>query len=91
MVEGKWHGWKCHNWKLSEKLGKRLGWLSVGGSIANLVQHAINGEDGIVIVKDLGDIAIGVFSIYGGPIGVAVGTAYTLYNIYKESELSKKY
>lgn len=78
-------------WKLSKEIGKKLGWISVGGSIANLVQHAINGEVLTVLLKDGIDIGIGIFSIYGGPVGVAVGTAYTLYNIYKESELSKKY
>ena len=77
--------------KLTKHLGRALGILSVGVSFANLVQHSINGEDGMVIFKDFCDIAIGAISISGGPIGVAVGTAYTLYNIYKESELSKKY
>ena len=67
-------------------------WLSVASSVVSGVEHIRNGNcDGMLLLKDVIDIGIGIFSIYGGPLGVAVGTAYTLYNIYKESELSKKY
>lgn len=78
-------------WKLSKFAGKALGIISVSASVANLAQHLLNGEDKMVILKDVIDFGIGAFSIWGGPIGLAVGTAYTLYNIYKESELSKTY
>lgn len=78
-------------WKLSQKLGNRLGWISVGTSFINGIEHFKNGEDFSIIFKDALDAGIGIFSIYGGPVGLAVGTAYTLYNIYKESETSKKY
>ena len=38
-----------------------------------------------IYTKDIADAAMGILSIYGGPIGFGIGIAYTLSMMYLES------
>ena len=38
-----------------------------------------------IYAKDIADVAMGILSIYGGPIGLGIGIAYTLSMMYLES------
>lgn len=63
-----------------------MGWGSVAISGGDAIMYGfLGGTNTNVYVKDITDIAVGVLSIYGGPIGLAIGIGYTLTMMYLES------
>lgn len=65
--------------------GKVLGWGGVSISLLDLEDYIQMGYQLEYICKDIADVAMGILSIYGGPIGLGIGIAYTLSMMYLES------
>lgn len=71
---------------MSKSAGKILGWGSVGISVFDFGSYLANGGTNTnVYIKDIADFAVGILSIYGGPIGLGIGIGYTLTMMYLES------
>ena len=70
----------------SKMAGKVLGWGGVFISAVDAIEYGINGgTNSNIYAKDFADFAMGILSIYGGPIGFSIGIAYTLSMMYLES------
>lgn len=70
----------------SKIAGKVLGWGGVSISLLDLEDYIQNGGTNLnIYAKDIADVAMGILSIYGGPIGFGIGIAYTLSMMYLES------
>ena len=71
---------------LSKNTGKAMGWGSIAISAFDLGSYYANGGTNTnVYIKDIADVAVGILSVYGGPIGLGIGITYTLTMMYLES------
>ena len=71
---------------LSKNAGKILGLGSAAISAFDLGLYFANGGTNTnVYIKDIADVAVGILSVYGGPIGLGIGITYTLTMMYLES------
>ena len=70
----------------SKIAGKVLGWGGVSISAVDAFEYLYHGGTNMnIYAKDFADFAMGILSIYGGPIGFSIGIAYTLSMMYLES------
>lgn len=70
----------------SKMAGKVLGWGGVSISALDVFEYLHHGGTNMnIYTKDIADVAMGILSIYGGPIGLSIGIAYTLSMMYLES------